>query len=56
MRAPFEKDYEEAMNDLKSVEYNSEDYNEEIKKFLSEIFEASKENSKEYTDHLINHS
>ncbi|KAL4508317.1 hypothetical protein ABPG72_003621 [Tetrahymena utriculariae] len=56
LRAPFEKDYEETINYLKSVEYDPEEYNEEMKQILYDVFEASKENSKAYTDHLINHS
>ncbi|KAL4457037.1 hypothetical protein ABPG74_014675 [Tetrahymena malaccensis] len=56
LRAPFEKDYEETINYLKSVEYDPDEYNEEIKQILYDVFEASKENSKAYTDHLINHS
>ncbi|EAR99528.1 amidohydrolase family protein (macronuclear) [Tetrahymena thermophila SB210] len=56
LRAPFEKDYEETINYLKTVEYDPDEYNEEMKQILYDVFEASKENSKAYTDHLINHS
>lgn len=31
LRAPFEKAYEDAINDLKQIDPDSEDYNEELK-------------------------